>query len=45
MFEINTAGVNRGNRAGDLRLLIVGIFSHNSRFQFIIVGFIPCKCG
>ena len=45
MFEINTTGVNRGSRAGNFRQLIIGIFTHNSRHQFFIVAFIPCKCG
>ena len=45
MFEINTAGVNRKNTAGDFRQLIVGILRHNSSYQFVIVGFRPCKCG
>ena len=45
MFEINTAGVHRGNRAGKFRQLIVGIFPDKSSYQLIIVGFTPYKCG
>ena len=43
MFEINTAGVNKGDSACDLRQLIVSIFSHNRRFQLSIIGFTPCR--
>ena len=39
MFEFNTAGINRGNRAGDFRQLIVSILLHSSRFEIIIMGF------
>ena len=45
VFEINTAGVSTGNRAGNFRQLLVSIFCYNSRRQFVIVGFTPCKCG
>ena len=45
MFQINTAGVNRGNRAGDFRQLIVSMFLHNSTLQFVIVRFKLSKGG
>ena len=41
MFEFNTAGINRGNRAGHFRQLVVSIPLHSSRFQIVILGFTP----
>ena len=45
MFEFNTAGINRGITAGDFRQLVASILLHSSRFQIVIMGFTPCKCG
>ena len=45
MFELNTAGINRGNRAGDFRQLVISILLHISRFQIVIWEFTPWKCA
>ena len=45
MFEFNTAWINRGDRAGDFRQLVVSILLQSSTFQIAIRGFTPCKCG
>ena len=45
MFESDTAGINRGNRADDFRQLVISSLLCSSRFQMIIMGFTPCKCG
>ena len=45
MFDFNTAGTNRRDRAGDFRQLVVSILLHSSRFQIAIRGFTPCKFG
>ena len=45
MFELNTAGINRRDSAGDFRQLVVSIILYSSRFQIAIGGFTPCKCG
>ena len=37
VFEFNTAGINRGNRAGDFRQLVVSILLHTSRLQIVIM--------
>ena len=45
MFQVNTAGINRGNSAGDLRQLVLSIFFYSCRFQIVISRLTPCKCG
>ena len=34
--EFNTAGINRGKRAGNFRQLVFSILLHSSRFQIAI---------
>ena len=45
LASVNTAGINRGNSAGDLRQLVVSILSYSCRFQIVIRRLTPCKCG
>ena len=45
MFEVNTAGINRRDSAGNLKQLVVSILLYSCRFQIIIGRLTPCKCG
>ena len=45
MFQVNTAGINRRDSAGDLRQLVVSILFYSCRFQIVLGRLTLCKCG